>query len=104
VKSEEEIKSKLRDRLHRAQRKYFSRFKGRPKQELYEEFQARMHDPAVLLREYKDVTTLLWVLGEFDRGRGDDGEGSLGGEVVPRCSGADPEGQGPLRGGGEALG
>ena len=69
MKSEEEIKAKLRDRLHKAQRKYFTRFAGRPKQELYEEFQTRMHDPEVLLREYKDITTLLWVLGEFEKSR-----------------------------------
>jgi hypothetical protein len=69
VKSEEEVKAKLRDRLHRAQRKYFARFPDRPKQALYDEFQARMHDADVLLREYKDITTLLWVLGEFEKSR-----------------------------------
>lgn len=69
MKSEEEVKAKLRDRLHRAQRKYFARFPDRPKQDLYDEFQARMHDPDVLLREYKDVTTLLWVLGEFEKSK-----------------------------------
>ena len=67
MKSEEEVVAKLRDRVHRAQRRWFRRFPDRPKQELYEEFQTRMRDPQVLLNEYKDITTLLWVLGEFDR-------------------------------------
>jgi hypothetical protein len=67
MKSEEEVLAKLRDRVHRAQRRWFRRFPDRPKQELYEEFQVRMRDPEVLLREYKDITTLLWVLGEFER-------------------------------------
>jgi hypothetical protein len=67
MKSEEEVVSKLRDRVHRAQRRWFRRFPDRPKEELYLEFHARMKNPEILLREYKDITTLLWVLGEFDR-------------------------------------
>ena len=66
MKTKEEIVEKLRDRLHRAQRKWFKRFPDRPKQELYDEFCVRINTPEILLKEHKDIVTLLWVLGEFD--------------------------------------
>lgn len=61
--------AKLRDRIHRARRKWFKRNEAAPltKDELYTEFKWRLRDPQVLLREYKDIAVLLWVLGEFDR-------------------------------------
>jgi hypothetical protein len=69
MKSKEEVVAKLRDRIHRARRKWFKRNEKSllTKDELYDEFKWRLRDPQVLLREYKDIAVLLWVLGEFDR-------------------------------------
>ena len=36
------------------------------KEEIMEQFRADLRDPAVLRHEYRDVMTLLWVLGQFD--------------------------------------
>lgn len=37
------------------------------KEELAQQFADQLRDPEVLLREYRDVTVFLWVLGAFDR-------------------------------------
>jgi hypothetical protein len=36
------------------------------KQQLYDEFSNMLQDPEILLREYRDIAMLLWVIGEFD--------------------------------------
>ena len=68
MKTQDEIIHKLRERIHRARRKWFRKNadSGKTKQELYEEFEERIRTPEVLLKEYREITTLLWVLGEFD--------------------------------------
>jgi hypothetical protein len=69
MKSEEEVTCKLRERIHRARRKWFRANEGsvKGKQELYEEFKLRLRTPNVLLREHRDIAVLLWVLGEFEK-------------------------------------
>lgn len=37
------------------------------KQELADEFNRGLRSPQVLLREYRDLVALLWVVGYFDR-------------------------------------
>jgi hypothetical protein len=37
------------------------------KEELAQQFADQLRDPEVLLREYRDVTVFLWVLGAFDK-------------------------------------
>ena len=37
------------------------------KEELAQQFAESLRDPEVLLREYRDVTVFLWVLGAFDK-------------------------------------
>lgn len=37
------------------------------KEELAQQFADQLRNPEVLLREYRDVTVFLWVLGAFDR-------------------------------------
>jgi hypothetical protein len=37
------------------------------KEELAQQFANQLRDPEVLLREYRDVTVFLWVLGAFDK-------------------------------------
>lgn len=37
------------------------------KEELAQQFADQLRDPDVLLREYRDVTVFLWVLGAFDK-------------------------------------
>lgn len=37
------------------------------KEELARQFADLLRDPEVLLREYRDVTVFLWVLGAFDK-------------------------------------
>lgn len=33
------------------------------KEELYQQFQEDIHDPEILVRNYRDVATLMWALG-----------------------------------------
>lgn len=44
--------------------KFISRF---TKDELAQQFADQLRNPEVLLREYRDVTVFLWVLGAFDK-------------------------------------
>lgn len=37
------------------------------KEELAQQFADQLRNPEVLLREYRDVTVFLWVLGAFDK-------------------------------------
>jgi hypothetical protein len=37
------------------------------KEELAQQFADQLRDPEVLMREYRDVTVFLWVLGAFDK-------------------------------------
>lgn len=37
------------------------------KEELAQQFADQLRNPEVLLREYRDITVFLWVLGAFDR-------------------------------------
>ena len=37
------------------------------KEELAQQFADQLRNPDVLLREYRDVTVFLWVLGAFDK-------------------------------------
>jgi hypothetical protein len=37
------------------------------KEELAQQFADQLRDPEVLLREYRDVTVFLWVLGAFEK-------------------------------------
>jgi hypothetical protein len=39
------------------------------KEQLAQQFADQLRDPEVLLREYRDVTVFLWVLGAFDKQR-----------------------------------
>lgn len=36
------------------------------KEEVYEQFRQDIRDPDVLRHDYRDIMTLLWVLGQFD--------------------------------------
>jgi hypothetical protein len=36
------------------------------KEELYQQFRERIRNPEILLRDYRDIAALLWVLGGFD--------------------------------------
>jgi len=37
------------------------------KEELAKQFADQLRDPEILLREYRDVTVFLWVLGAFNK-------------------------------------
>jgi len=37
------------------------------KEELAQQFADQLRNPEILLREYRDVTVFLWVLGAFDK-------------------------------------
>src|SRR5271157_3975675 len=37
------------------------------KEELAQQFADQLRDPEILVREYRDVTVFLWVLGAFDK-------------------------------------
>jgi hypothetical protein len=37
------------------------------KEELAKQFADQLRDPEILLREYRDITVFLWVLGAFDK-------------------------------------
>lgn len=37
------------------------------KEELAQQFADQLRSPDILLREYRDVTVFLWVLGAFDK-------------------------------------
>jgi hypothetical protein len=36
------------------------------KDQLAEQFRRDVHDPQILLREYRDLVVFLWVIGHFD--------------------------------------
>lgn len=37
------------------------------KEELAQQFADQLRDPEILVREYRDITVFLWVLGAFDK-------------------------------------